>query len=136
MGLKQGVKAAWDKALSPLFEEFSAEVLVQSVDTASTTVDPLYGEPVAEKQFTDPVPVRARLTLEKDRLVLPGGEDIEIDGRITVRSDELEALGISLEIGSRLTFQSERYTVVHREARAELGEEFLLVRVAVVKETT
>jgi len=136
MGLKQGVRSAWDKALSPLFEEFSAEVLVQSVDTATTTVDPLYGEPVAEKRFTDPIPVRARIKLEKERLVLPGGEDIEIDGSITVRSDELEAQGLSLEIGARITFQGERYTVVHREARAELGEEFLLVRVAVVKEMT
>ncbi len=104
MGLKEGVRSAWDKALSPLFEEFSAEVLVQSVDTASTVTDPLYGEPVQEKRFTDPVAVRARLKLEKDRLVLPGGEDIEIDGRITVRSDELEAQGIALEIGSRITF--------------------------------
>jgi len=135
MGLKQGVRAAWDKTLSPLFEEFSAEVLVQSVDTASTAVDPLYGEPVQEKRFTDPVAVRARIKLEKERLVLLGGEDIEIDGRITVRSDELDAQGLSLEIGSRITFQGERYTVVHREARAELGEEFLLVRVSVVKET-
>jgi len=135
MGLKEGVRSAWDKALSPLFEEFSAEVLVQSVDTTTTTVDPLYGEPVQEKRFTDPVAVRARLKLEKERLVLPGGEDIEIDGRITVRSDELEAQGIALAIGSRLTFQGERYAVVHREARAELGEEFLLIRVSVVKET-
>jgi len=135
MGLKQGVRAAWDKTLSPLFEEFSAEVLVQSVDTATTTIDPLYDEPVQEKRFTNPVAVRARLKLEKERLVLPGGEDIEIDGRITVRSDELEANSLALEIGSRLTFQGERYTVIHREARAELGEEFLLVRVAVVKET-
>ena len=135
MGLKQGVLSAWDKALSPLFEEFSAEVMVQSVDTASTVTDPLYGEPVQEKRFTDAVPVRARLKLEKDRLVLPGGEDIEIDGRITMRSDELEAQGLLLDIGSRITFQGERYTVVHREARAELGEEFLLIRVSVVKET-
>jgi len=135
LGLKQGVKAAWDKTLSPLFEEFSAEVMVQSVDTVTTTVDPLYDEPIAEKRFTDPVAVRARVKLEKERLVLPGGEDIEIDGRIRMRSEELEAQGLTLEFGSRLTFQGERYTVVHREARAELGEEFLLVQVAVVKET-
>jgi len=135
MGLRQGVKSAWDEALSPLFEEFSAEVLVESVDTTATAVDPLYGEPVAEKQFTDPVPVRARIKIERERLVLPGGEDIEIDGKVTVRSDELSAKGIALEIGSRITFQGERYTVIHKEARAELGEEFLLTRVAIVKET-
>jgi len=135
MGLRQGVKSAWEEALSPLFEEFSAEVLVESVDTTTTAVDPLYGEPVAEKQFTDPVPVRARLKIERERLVQPGGEDIEIDGKITVRSDELADKDIGLEIGSRITFQGERYTVVHREARAELGEEFLLTRVAIVKET-
>jgi hypothetical protein len=135
MGLKDGVNAAWDKALSPLFEEFSTEVQVQSVDKAATTVDPLYDEPVAEKVFTDPVMVHARVKLKKERLVLPGGEDIEIDGKVTVRSDELDAKGIALDIGSRVIFQSERYTVVHRETRAQVGEKFLLVRVAVVQET-
>ena len=135
MGLKDGVRAAWDKALSPLFEEFSAEVHIQSVDAASTNIDPLYGEPVAEKLFTDPVTVHARVKLERERLVLPGGEDIEIDGKITVRSDELEDKGVSLEIGSRIAFRGERFTVAHLETRGQVGEEFLLIRVAVVRET-
>jgi len=134
MGIKDEVNKAWDNVLSPFFEELSTEVLVQSVDAASTTADPLYDEPVAAKVFTDPVPVRARVKLEKERLVLGGGEAVEIDGRVTVRTDELEAKGLALEVGARVTFQGERYTVVHREARAEVAEKFLLTRVAVRKE--
>ncbi len=135
MGLREEVHTAWDNVLSPFFEELSTEVLVQSVDAASTQTDPLYDEPVSTTLFTDPVPVRARVKLEKERLVLPGGEAVEIDGRVTVRTDELEAKGLALELGARVTFQSERYTVVHREARAEVAEKFLLTRVAVQKET-
>ena len=134
MGIKDEVNKAWDNVLSPFFEEFSTEVLVQSVDTASTQTDPLYDEPSSAKVFTDPVPVRARVKLEKERLALGGGEAVEIDGRVTVRTDELEAKGLTLDIGARVTFQGERYTVVHREARAEVAEKFLLTRVAVRKE--
>ncbi len=134
MGIKEEVNKAWDNVLSPFFEELSAEVLVQSVDAASTPADPLYDEPSSTKVFTDPVPVRARVKLEKERLVLGGGEAVEIDGRVTVRTDELEAKGLALDVGARVTFQGERYTVVQREARAEVAERFLLTRVAVRKE--
>lgn len=134
MGIKDEVNKAWDNVLSPFFEELSTEVLVQSVDTASTQTDPLYDEPSSTKVFTDPVPVRARVKLEKERLVLGGGEAVEIDGRVTVRTDELEAKGLALDVGARVTFQGERFTVVHREARAEVAEKFLLTRVAVRKE--
>ncbi|RJP21183.1 MAG: hypothetical protein C4529_07940 [Deltaproteobacteria bacterium] len=134
MGIKDEVNKAWDNVLSPFFEELSTEVLVQSVDAASTQTDPLYDEPSSKKVFTDPVPVRARVKLEKERLVLGGGEAVEIDGRVTVRTDELEAKGLALDVGARVTFQGERYTVVHREARAEVAEKFLLTRVAVRKE--
>lgn len=134
MGVKDEVNKAWDNILSPFFEELSTEVLIQSVDTTSTQADPLYDEAVATKAFTDSIPVRARVKLEKERLVLPGGEAVEIDGRVTVRTDELEAKGLALDVGARVTFQGERYTVVHREARAEVAERFLLTRVAVRKE--
>jgi hypothetical protein len=134
MGIKDEVNKAWDNVLSPFFEELSTEVLIQAVDAASTPADPLYDEPSSAKVFTDPVPVRARVKLETERLVLPGGEAVEIDGRVTVRTDELEAKGLALDVGARVTFQGERYTVVHREARAEVAERFLLTRVAVRKE--
>jgi hypothetical protein len=134
MGIKEEVNKAWDNVLSPFFEELSTEVLIQAVDAASTQVDPLYDEPVSAKAFTDPVPVRARVKLEKERFVLPGGEAVEIDGRVTVRTDELQAKGLALDVGARITFQGERYTVVHREARAEVAERFLLTRAAVRKE--
>jgi hypothetical protein len=134
VGIRDEVNKAWDNILSPIFGELSAEILVQSVDVLSTEADPLYDEPVAAKAFTDPVPVRARVKFEKERLVLPGGEAVEIDGRVTVRTDEVEAKGLALDVGTRVIFQGERYTVVHREARAEVAERFLLTRVAVKKE--
>ncbi|MBI2931817.1 MAG: hypothetical protein HYY16_09210 [Planctomycetes bacterium] len=134
MGIRDEVNKAWDNVLSPFFEELSTEVQIQTIDAASTQADPLYDEPVSAKAFTDPVPVRARVKLEKDRLVLPGGEAVEIDGRITVRTDELESKGLALDVGARVIFQGERYIVVHREARAEVAERFLLTRVAVRKE--
>ncbi|MGQ9589935.1 MAG: hypothetical protein ACUVYA_06535, partial [Planctomycetota bacterium] len=103
------MEKARDNVLSPLFGEFSTEVLVQTVDVPATPADSLYGEPADGKAFTDPVPLRARIKIEKERLVLPGGEEIEIDGRVTVRKDELLAKGVSLEIGSRIAFQGGRF---------------------------
>ena len=134
MGVREEVHKVWDNVLSPFFEELSAEVLVQSVDAAGTQVDSLYDEPSGSKVFTDPIAVRARVKLEKERLVLGGGEEIEIDGRVTLRTDELEAKGVALGLGSRITFQGERFVVVHREARAEVAEKFLLTRVAIRRE--
>jgi len=134
MSLKAEVDKAWTNVISPLFEEFSTEILVQSVDVGATDVDPVYDEPVSTKVFTDPVAIRARIKLAKEQMVLPGGEFIEIDGKVTVRSSELESNGIDLEIGARITFQNARYTVVHRAARAEVADNFLLTKVAIQKE--
>jgi len=133
MGLKDEVGKAWDGVLSPLFEELSAEVLVQSVDLGLTQRDPVYGEATA-KAFTAPVPVKARVRLERDQLVLPGGSSVEIDGTVTARTDELEAKGLALDLGSRITFQGRRYAVVHRESRAEVAERFLLIRAGIREE--
>jgi hypothetical protein len=135
MGIREEVEKAWDNVLSPLFGEFSTEVMVQTADVPGTPADPLYGEPAGGKAFTDPVPLRARIKLEKERLVLPGGEAFEIDGRVTVRKDELLAKGLSLEIGSRIVFQGGRFIAIHREERAQVGDRYLLVRVAVRKES-
>ena len=133
MGLKDEVGKAWDGVLSPLFEELSAEVLVQSVDAAASQRDPVYGEAQA-KAFTAPVPLKARVRLERDQLVLPGGGSVEIDGTVTARTDELEAKGLALDLGSRITMQGRRYTVVHRESRAEVADRFLLVRAGIREE--
>jgi hypothetical protein len=135
MGIREEVEKAWENVLSPLFGEFATEVQVQSVDVPATTTDPLYGEPADNKAFSDPVAIRARAKLEKERFVLPGGELIEIDGRVTVRKDELEAQGISMAIGSRIAFQGNRYIAVHREERAQVGDRYLLVRVGVRRES-
>ena len=117
--------------LSPIFGEFSTDVLIQQVDKASTQIDPLYKEPLADKVFTDPVTVRARVKLEKERLVLSGGEDVEADGRVTVRTSEIESKGLTLDLGSRITHQGTRYTVIHLEKKAQVDETFLLTRVAI-----
>ena len=134
MSVRQEVAGAWENVLSPLFEEFSEEVLVQSVDEAATQIDPLYDEPVQTKEFTDPVAIRARVKLERERAVLPGGEEIDIDGRVTVRTEEVTAAGITLDVGSRITIRGNRYTAVHQEGRADLGGQPLLTRVMIERE--
>ena len=135
MGIRDVLGQAWDTVLSPLFAELSTEVLVQTVDPAATVTDPLYDEPVATPAFTAPVPVRARVRLQQERLVLGGGEAITVDGRVTLRTDELAAQGIALDLGARLTIQGTRYTVVHREGRATVAARTLLTRVAIRQET-
>ena len=60
MGLRDGVKAAWRGALSPLFEEFAGEVQVEGLDRSAPAVDPLYDEPTGEKQYLPPVTLKAR----------------------------------------------------------------------------
>lgn len=135
MGIRQEVERAWENVLSPMFEEFSTEVLVSEVDTAATQKDPLYDEPAAARIYTTPVAVRARVKLKQERLTLAGGEEIETDGRVTVRTDELAEKGLALPLGSRIEFGGERFVVVQKEARAEVGDVFLLTRVMVKRET-
>ena len=128
-GLKEGVKAAWDGALSPLFEEFSAEVQVEVLDPGAAAIDPLYGEPVAEKQYLPPVTVKARVRMEHERLVKPGGEEVDTDGRVTMRTKELEAAGVAPDFSSLVTVSGRKYAIAHIETAAQVGEEFLLTKV-------
>ena len=128
-GLKETVKGAWDGVLSPLFEEFSADVKIECLDPSTPEVDPVYGEPVAEKQYLPPVIMKARIKMANERLVKPGGEEVEADGRITLRTENLEASGATLDFSTRITAQGRRYAVAHIETAAQVGEEFLLTRV-------
>ena len=128
-GLKEGVKAAWDGALSPLFEEFSGEVGIECLDPSAPAIDPLYGEPVADKQYLPPVTVKARIKMEHERLVRGGGEAIDTDGRVTMRVEELLASGAELEFSSLVTVSGRKYAVAHIETAAQVGEEFLLIRI-------
>ena len=128
-GLREGVKAAWDGSLSPLFEEFSAGVQVEVLDPTALAVDPLYGEPVAGKQYLSPVTVKARVGMEHERLVKPGGEMIDTDGRVVLRTEELTAAGVGLDFSSLITVSGRKYAVAHIETAAQVGEEHLLTKV-------
>jgi hypothetical protein len=129
MGLTDGVKAAWRGALSPLFEEFSGEVQVERLDRSAPAVDPVYDEPTGEKQYLPAVPLRARWKLERERLVLPGGEEIDVDGRSTLRTEDLEAAGVALDFACLMTVEGRRLAVAHIERRAQVGAEHLFVKV-------
>jgi len=129
MGLKDGVRAAWDKALSPLFGDFSGEVLVECLDRSAPAVDPLYGEPVAAKEYLEPVAFKARVKIERERLVLPSGEEIDVEGRMTLRTEDLAAAEIELDFAARITVDGVRHAVAHIETAAQVGEEHLLTKV-------
>ena len=128
MGLKEGVKAAWDNALSPLFGEFAGDVQVECLDRSAPPIDPLYGEPAGEKQYLPPATLRARWKLERERLVLPGGEEIDAEGRATFRTEDLVAAGVELDFAALVTLDGQRYAVVHVETAAQVGGEHLLTK--------
>ena len=128
MGIKGEVMDAWTNTLSPLFAELSAEVLVETLSESQTAVDDLYDEPIETKDYSEPVAVKARVKIEKDRLVLPSGESKDVDGRVTFRTEELLEKGIELDFGTRLTFAGQRYVVIHIERTSQVEEEFLLTK--------
>ena len=129
MGLKEGVKAAWRGALSPLFEEFAGDVEVESLDRSAPPVDPLYDEPTGEKQYLPAVPLKARWKLERERLVRPGGEEIDVEGRVTLRTEDLAAAGVTLDFASLVTVEGRKLAVAHIEKGAQVGAEHLLTKV-------
>ena len=129
MGLKDGVKAAWRGALSPLFGEFAGEVLVECIDRSAPELDPVYDEPTGEKQYLPPATLKARWKLERERLALPGGEEIDVEGRVTFRTEDLEAATVALDFASLVTVEGRRLAVAHIERRAQVGEEHLLTKV-------
>ncbi|MHC5058544.1 MAG: hypothetical protein ACYTKD_28125 [Planctomycetota bacterium] len=129
MGLKDGVKAAWKGALSPLFEEFAGEVAVECLDRSAPPLDPLYDEPTGEKQYLPAVPLKARWKLERERLVLPGGQEIDVEGRVTLRTEDLDAAGIALDFACLVTVEGRKLAVAHMERGAQVGAEHLLTKV-------
>ena len=129
MGLRDGVKAAWLGALSPLFEEFAGEVQVECLDRSVPELDPVYDEPVGDKQYLPPVTFKARWKLERERLVRPGGEEIDVDGRATLRTEDLAAAGVVLDFASFVTVEGRRLAVAHIEAGAQVGAEHLLTKI-------
>jgi hypothetical protein len=129
MGVKDGIKDAWDDVLSPLFDEFASDVSIEVLDKDTTVTDDLYDEPVETKRYFPPVVIKGRVKIEKDRLVLPGGEFKDIDGKATFKTEDLRAAGINLDFGTRIGFRGRSYKVVHIEETSSLGDEFLLTRV-------
>ncbi len=129
MGLKQGVKAAWRGALSPLFEEFAGAVGIECLDRSAPELDPVYDEPVGGKQYLPPVMFKARWKLERERLVLPGGEEIDVAGRVTLRTEDLTAAGVELDFASLVTVEGTKLAIAHIEGAAQVGGEHLLTKV-------
>lgn len=128
MGIREDVMDAWDNTLSPLFDEFATDVGVQLLDT-DTVKDDLYGEAETEKVFLPAVPLKARVKLERDRLVLPSGESLDVDGRATFKTEELEAKSVELDFGARVIYRSAPFVIVHMEGSSSVGDEILLTRV-------
>jgi len=129
MGLKDEVKTAWDDVMSPLFDEFAADVSIETLDTENTIKDDLYDEVVQTKKYKEPLIIKGRAKIEKDRLVLSSGESKDIDGRITFKTEDLKANNIQMDFGTKINFQGKNYVVVHIEERSGIGEEFLLTRI-------
>lgn len=129
MGVKDGIKDAWDDVLSPLFDEFASDVLIEMLDKDATVVDDLYDEAVETKRYLPSLVIKGRVKIEKDRLVLPGGEFKDIDGKATFKSEDLKANGIQMDFGTRIGFKGRSYSVVHIEEASSLGDEFLLTKV-------
>jgi len=131
--LARAVRAAWRGALSPLFGEFAGEVQVECLDRSpppqGTETDPVYGEATGEKRYLPPVTLKARWSLERERLVLPGGEAIDTDGRVTLRTEDLAAAGVELDFAALVTVEGRRLAVAHIERAAQVGEEHLLTKV-------
>jgi hypothetical protein len=128
MSLRERVKRVWDDVMAPAFDEFAADVQVQTLDLPATTVDGLYGEAEGEKTYKAPVTVKARVKLDRSRAVLPGGESEEVDGRATFRIADLAAAGVTLDFGTLVTVGGAAYTVVRIESAGQVGNEFLLTR--------
>lgn len=129
MGVRDGIKDAWDDVLSPLFDEFASDVSIEALDKDTTVVDDLYDEAVDTKRYLPPLVIKGRVKIEKDRLVLPGGEFKDIDGRATFKTEDLKENGIEMDFGARIGFKGKNYSVVHIEETSSLGDEFLLTRV-------
>ena len=129
MGLREGVKAAWDGSISPLFGEFAGEVTVECLDRSAPSLDPVYGEQTGQKQYLPAVTLKARWKLERERAVLPGGEEIDAEGRVTVRTEDLVAAGVELDFATLVTVEGRRLAVAHIERRAQVGDEHLLTKI-------
>ncbi|MHC4249789.1 MAG: hypothetical protein ACYS9X_11740 [Planctomycetota bacterium] len=120
--------AAWRGALSPLFGEFAGDVSVEVLDRSTPALDPVYDEPVVPKQYLPPVSLKARWKLEQERLALPGGEVIDVEGRVTFRTEDLIAESVDLDFASLVTVEGRKLAIAHIEKRAQVGEEHLLTK--------
>jgi len=125
--IRDTILDAWDTVASPMFAELGEDTDIEVF--AETPVDPLYGEAAATKEYADPVSIKARVKIERDRLTTPGGEEIDVDGRITFRTDELEEKSIVIDFGSLVTVSGQKYTVVHMEKAAQVGDRYLLTKI-------
>ena len=129
MGIRDGIKDAWEDVLSPLFDEFASDVSIEMLDKDTTVKDDLYDEPVEGKRYLPAIALKARVKIEKERFVLPGGEVIDTDGRATFKTEDLRANGIRLDFSTRVNFKGSVYSIAHIKETSSIGDEFLLTMV-------
>jgi len=134
MGLKDRIKQVWDEVMAPVFDDLATNVGVEVFDESATTVDELYGEAEGEKAFKDPVTLKARVKIERSRVVMPGGESEEIDGKVVFKTEDLEAASLVLDFGNRVTVGGASYVVVRIESAGQVGDQFLLTKAWLRKE--
>jgi hypothetical protein len=129
MGIRDGIKDAWDDVLSPLFDEFASDVSIEVLNKDTTVKDDLYDEAAEAKRYLPPLVVKGRVKIAKERLVLPGGELKDIEGKAMFKTEDLKANGIDVDFSTRITFKGKSYSVVHIEETSGVGDEYLLMKV-------
>lgn len=127
--LRDEIMDAWDDVLSPLFDELSTDVSVELFDKGVTTTDDLYDEAADEKVYMSPVTINGRVKIEKERLTMPGGGYLDVDGRMTFKTKDLTLNALDLDFSTRIGFSGSNYSVVHIERSSQVAGEFLLTRI-------
>jgi hypothetical protein len=128
MDVSEQIEDAWEKVMAPVFDDLATDVRVEVFDETATAVDDLYGESDGAKVFKPPVLLKARVKLERTRMVEPGGETVDIDGKVTFKTEDLEEVSLVLDFGNRVTIDTTPYIVFRIETAGQVGERFLLTR--------
>jgi len=129
MDIKDELMDVWDDVLSPLFDELSADVSIELLDKSATATDDLYDEASDGKVYKPPVTIKGRVKIEKERLTLPGGGELDVDGRMTFKTKDLKENAPELDFSTRISFNGATYSVAHIEKSSQVAGDFLLTRI-------
>jgi hypothetical protein len=111
------------------------DVLLEQLDEAATPVDPEFREPTGNggATFGTPVGLHAQITwgTKDEYRRSPGGDEYQADGHLTFLHSELEARGLELHKGDRVSAPADktyRYRVVSAEPAGHYHGRPLLVK--------